>query len=178
MSSGGRNLLVGLGKFIAVVAAGLAVGAALGFGLSELSGSGNDGQELQATAPAASATAAPADAKATILGVMFEPARSASGKARKRARLSVRVRVTNGGRGTLTIGRPALVLPAGTTKADPKADDAFAGALLEPIAAGAMATGVLRFETAGAVTRALAAKQPATLQIAGEKLTVRRYPGR
>ncbi len=124
--------------------------------------------------PRTTATATAADATAKVLGFKFEPAQSASGKARKRARFSVRASVTNDGSGPLTIERPELVLPGGRTEPDPKADEEFAGGLLKPIEAGDTATGVLRFETAGAPTDQLAAKKPATLEIAGKKLKIQR----
>lgn len=178
MNPDARSLLRGLAKFVAVVAASVLAGVALGLGLSEVSG--DDGTPIASLNPpgTATGTTAAADAsgesraKATagtsgpagasdakgaakpryrVLSATIEPATSASGMQRRRARVTVRLRATAGSE-PLTLDTPTLVAGNERQPVDPNAADA-AGALLKEIPAGDSATGELRFETAGALTQ-------------------------
>jgi len=109
--------------------------------------------------------------RAQVLSAVLYPAKSASGRARRRARVVVRVRVTNRGLATLA-PKPAILL-AGTDEvpANTRAG-AVAGDLLKPLARGASATGELRFETAGAFTQRLTSQPQARLRIAGRTVAL------
>jgi hypothetical protein len=158
--------LRGLAKLAAVLVVGVALGAGLGFGMSIMTGGGAASDPV-----ATQVKPIAADPAAKVLSAELERARSADGIARKRARLSVRVQLENPTGESLTVSRPQLVLPLGRTKADPNADS-FAGELLRPIAPQSSATGVLRFETAGAVTQRLVDDQRGTIEIAGQTVAV------
>lgn len=160
-----RALASGLAKFVAVVIGGAALGAGVGVGLSELSG-GGDSEAPVTAAPTATEAAGATEPTAEVLSTELLEAETASGQARDRARLSVRVRLSNDTNEPLTTDRPVLVVDAGETEADPAAD-IFAGNLLEEIGPGDSVTGILRFETAGAVTAELRDAGEAELEIAG-----------
>jgi hypothetical protein len=88
------------------------------------------------------------------------PATTPSGRARERMRVAVRLRVRNTGgrRVVLDRGHRRIYLAAGgATVAHDPAAERLPGALAHArgLAPGATATGELRFETAGAVTRRL-----------------------
>lgn len=104
-------------------------------------------------------------ARVDILSATVQPAGTPSGQRRKRARVTVYLRVTNQRGSTITNLEPVLlagvrVLP------DPNATYTT-GSLLEPVPPGTTATGTLRFETAGAVTDRVLATRRAQLHIAG-----------
>jgi len=180
------SLLRGLGKFLAVVVASTLVGAALGIGLSKLSG-----DEATSSAPLAAApAAAPARTGATgasgatgaddaepqaprirVLSSTLVPATTPSGRKRRRARVAVRLRVTARG-DKATLGTARLISGDDELTTDPQAADA-AGDLLDPISAGKSATGELRFETAGALTTRLADQKRARLRIGDRRLPLR-----
>jgi hypothetical protein len=106
-----------------------------------------------------------------ILSAVLYPAATAGGQARRRARIVVRVRVTN--RGAAALAPQDALLLAGDRRvaADPRAST-VARSLRRPLAAGARATGELRFETAGAVTRLLTTKRRALLRMAGRTVAM------
>jgi hypothetical protein len=179
-----RLLLRGLAKLVAVVVVAGAIGAALGIGLSKLSG------DDTAPAPAAPTTAAstsvpaattaspPSEPAATaaslakvrvrVLGAVLHVASTPSGVRRRRARLAIRVRAENTGATSVTLARPTLTAAGISTKADPKADAPTTN--FGPLAAGETRTVTLRFETAGAQTAALASERRGQLRIAGRTL--------
>lgn len=155
-----------MAKFVAVVVGGLAIGAGIGLGLSALSGGGGS-PAATSSAPSSKSTLP----EAKVLSTTLERAQSADGRARNRARLSVKVELLNPTGEQLTPDRPSLVVPDGKTEADPNADS-YAGGLLKPIAPSASATGTLRFETAGSVTQSLIDDHRGTLEIAGRSVVV------
>lgn len=169
---GARALLIGFGKFCAVVALGLAAGGGIGLGLAELTGAEEpipSVSDVGTATPSPTATPGP---EIEVLASDLLEAQTASGRARQRARVSVRVRLVNTTDDELTVERPELVVSSGRTPADPAAD-LFTGTLLDPVAPGDRATGLLRFETAGAVTEQIAEEGQARLEIAGESVLVR-----
>jgi hypothetical protein len=101
------------------------------------------------------------------------PASTPSGRAQRRARVVVRVRVTNRSTSTISAQVPRLLVGTRTVRNDPRAADA-AGALLRPLRPAASASGELRFETIGTVTEALTAR-PRTrtrTRIAGRTVSI------
>lgn len=99
------------------------------------------------------------------------PATSPSGIERRRARVTVRLRVT-ARRDDVTLDTARLISGATRLRNDPNAEEA-AGDLLDPIPAGESATGELRFETAGALTDRLASRRRAELRIGDRSLPLR-----
>jgi len=106
-----------------------------------------------------------------ILSAVLYPAATESGRARQRARVSIRVRVTNRGADSLEPEAPVLIAGDDRVTADPRATE-LAGDLLEPLAPETSATGELRFEIAGAVTQRLTAQPRARLGIANRTVAV------
>ena len=162
-----QTLLRGSAKFAVVVVGGLTIGVGIGFGASAIRGDGAPARVTAATEPASNTTLP----EARVIATTFDLARSEDGRHRNRARLSIRVQLTNPTGEELAPKRPELVVPDGRTPADPNADS-FAGGLLEPIAPSASATGTLRFETAGTITQNLIDDRRGTLEIAGRSVVV------
>ena len=100
----------------------------------------------------------------TVLSATLKSATTASGRARQRASIGVRVRVTNRTGERVTLGSARIAADGANQVADP-AQAADAGALLRPIADGASATGTYLFETAGDLTGTLQDSGSATLRI-------------
>ena len=197
-----RTLWVGLAKFLAVIVGGTAVGAGIGIALSALSGNGGNestaspraiatpSAEARTPTPTSTArTPTPTSAARTPtptgtavpagegLGLRVESARlisasTASGRARQRARLVVRVRLSNRSDVRLPAQNPLLLNGAGTVRVDPFAADA-AGPLLRPLAAGMSAVGELRYETAGELTQRLTDQRRARLRFGSEVISVK-----
>lgn len=175
-------LFRGVLKFAVVVLAATAVGAGLGVGLAALSG--DDGPSpvpvttsaSTSTSPAQTTAATPAQGsrspRVRVLSAVLFPSATASGRARRRARLSVRVRVTNRDSATLAAQDPQLLVDTRRISTDPRADS-VAGPLLESLAPAASAAGELRFETTGAVTGRLHARPSARLRIAHRTVAVK-----
>jgi len=186
-----RLLLRALGKFLAVVVVAGGVGALLGIGISKLS---SDDEPQTAIAPDTtsptpepSAGAAVSDATAstpapasqdpleqisvTVLFAVLHPAATPSGIRRRRARLGVRVKVTNRGSRRVVPARPSLLAARQRTPTNPHADRP--GSRLGPIAAGKTVDVTLRFETAGAVTQQLTTQRRARVLVAGRSWPVR-----
>lgn len=98
--------------------------------------------------------------RAQILGVEVTEPTTASAIARKRMRVSVRMRISNSGSTPIFGGATPqwvyLSVQGRRTDADPAAEQ-LPEVLrqTEPLEAGSSRTGILRFETAGAVTQAL-----------------------
>lgn len=101
---------------------------------------------------------------------MLHPPRSPAGRARKRARLGVRVTVVNRGRQRVVLPRPSL-LAAGQRVPTNAAADTRA-TRLRAIGAGKTATVTLQFETAGAVTEELTTQKRARVVVAGRSFPV------
>jgi len=178
-------------KFVAVVVAAGAVGAGVGIGLAALTGGEDDPSPAPQAASSAPGTAtsstpttsttptretAPAKPalvpRVQVLSAVLLEASTASGRDRRRARVSIRVRVTNRGAETLDLEDPQLLAGDDRVSADPRAADG-AGTLLKPLASDASATGKLRFETTGAVTERLTTEGSARLGIAGRSVAVK-----
>jgi len=175
-------LLRGLAKHVgAIVVAGLA-GLGIGAGLAELSGdpgvpggasppvtntttTASRGTKRASTPPQKPAN----DVRVRIVSTILHPASSRSGKRRKRARLSVHVRVTNGGSRRIVPSRPVLVSGDVRVRTDPSQDTD--STKLGALRAGATGDVTLRFEIAGAVTERLREELRARLTIAGRNVT-------
>ncbi|HVF78228.1 MAG TPA: hypothetical protein VNA28_08005 [Solirubrobacteraceae bacterium] len=106
-----------------------------------------------------------------ILSAVLYPAATTSGKARARARLIVRVRLTSRSPRTIPAGAPMLIVGNEAIRSDRRAA-ASAGELLRPLAAAQSATGELFFETAGDLTRRLTSQARARLSIAARTVEV------
>jgi hypothetical protein len=129
-----------------------------------------------ATTSTTTAAATPSDGvyrvpRVEVLSAELGPASVVTG----RALVRVRARVTNRGTKPLAIKTPALL--AGDVQA-PLGDAArkSAGALLEPIAIGATATGVLRFTVTSVVAQRLNAKPGARLRLANRTVSIKLKP--
>lgn len=106
-----------------------------------------------------------------ILSAVLYPASTRRGRARQRARVAVRVRLTSRSVKTLPAQAPTLIAGTARLRADRRATD-VAGPLLRPLAPGKTATGELRFETTGSATRRLTNQRRARLSIAGRTVRV------
>ena len=190
-------MIRGLLKFVAVVVAAGVVGAGVGVGLAALTGGEDDpspAPQASSSAPGTATSSTPTTSTTPVLGttptretapakpalvprvqvlsaVLLE-ASTASGRDRRRARVSIRVRVTNRGAETLDLEDPQLLAGNDRVSADPRAANG-AGTLLKPLASDASATGKLRFETTGAVTERLTTEGSARLGIAGRTVAVK-----
>jgi hypothetical protein len=174
-----RLLLRGTGKFLAVAAVAVALGAVIGIGLSELSG--DDVASTPTIGPTSPAQQTKTQGTAIfgsdkypirVTSASLLSATSPSGRARKRARLVARVKVTNRGTKPLRWPRPKLISGKDRVPVDPNANGP-AGALLKPLAPGATAAGELRFETAGNVTQRLSDTRRARVRIANQTIEMR-----
>lgn len=175
-------------KVVATVTLGAAVGLGAGRGLAEVTGAspsaGPPTRTAGAPPPAPARTKPPAvvDAprraepavgvKVTFAGL--RPAATPRGRARDRARLRLGLRVRNRSDSPVTIDPPRIQVGEDTLRVDM---NALGANMREPLAPGGSAEGVLRFETAGAMTRTLMERRRTTLLIAGRKITVRYQVG-
>lgn len=188
----GGALLRSFCKFLAVVIASLAAAAVLGIGASKLSDIGETEADFPlAPAPAPRSTAAsptpgtrvpratncpgtnsgdvakPKAPGIRVLSSTILTAATASGRQRRRARLTVRLRVT-AHCDRATLGTARLIKDDDEVQPDPDASY-----LLDPIAGGRSATATLRFETAGALTDRLVKERRATLRVNDHALALR-----
>ncbi|MDX6691907.1 MAG: hypothetical protein QOG15_3364 [Solirubrobacteraceae bacterium] len=152
-----RRVLV---KVVVAVVGSLLAGAAIGLAFAALTG--DDGPSTKVAGAAV---------RVQIVSAIMHPAGTAKGRARQRARLSVHARVINTTSSETTFERPRLQSGAALLGIDRNAVQP-AGALLRPIAPGSTADGVLRYETAGDLTRRLASRRRATLRIAGRTMAI------
>lgn len=106
-----------------------------------------------------------------IQSAVLYPASTPRGRARRRARVVVRVRLTNRSADTLRAPAPMLIVGAGRVRADPRAAE-VAGPLLRSLAPAKSARGELRFETIGSITQLLMNQPRARLSIAGRTVSV------
>ena len=185
--------LRGLLKLAVVILAAGAAGTVLGIAISKLTG--DDGPPSVATPPQTDAatptqtadatTSAPAPAsttppssdqgpleqiRVTVGPAVLHPARTPSGRARKRARLAVRVTVANRGTTRVVLTRPSLLAARQRIPTNAAAD--APATRLGPIAAGQTVKVTLKFETAGAVTQQLTTQKRARVLIAGRSSPV------
>ncbi|HEX2725735.1 MAG TPA: hypothetical protein VHN20_07935, partial [Beijerinckiaceae bacterium] len=157
---------IGRRRLIAVVGGAVITGVAVGY----IAGQLLDGGRSEPLRPLPAAEAPRLDP--TIRRGVLQPARSASGKRRRRARVSLTVSLRNAtGSRSEAIPAPALLVGTDWIRVDPAAVTRARG-LLKPIQARQTATGVLRFETAGSVTAHLARTRRTKLRIAGRTLNV------
>jgi hypothetical protein len=203
-----RGLLKLVGVIVAAVAVGAGVGLGLSK-LNGSGGTGAPLPATPTTTAAATATAtttAPAPAatetapsttatettaqtatplqgasvpRVQVISATLFPAASANGIARKRARVSVVVKVTNRNTTVLTPPNPLLLTGQDRIPVDPRAAQ-IADPLIQPLAASKSATAELRFEIAGAITQRLNSKPRARLAIVNRivalKITVSPTP--
>ncbi|MEJ7797224.1 MAG: hypothetical protein WKF42_01900 [Solirubrobacteraceae bacterium] len=168
------SLLASLGvkRLVSIVLWASLVGVVVGYAVATLSN--EDPADLAAGAPAG--TAADREGfQASVLRAVLQPAVTPSGIRRRRARLTMSVRVTNTSTRNSSeqrqgVSAPLLIVDSGRLESDPAAA-AQAGGLLEPVPAGTTVSGVLRFETAEAVTEELIEQRRGTLRIAGQRLS-------
>jgi hypothetical protein len=189
------QMLRGLLKFLAVAVGAGALGVGVGVGLAEVGG-GDDATTALETSSSPSATTAttlgPATTTSTtpstttapatqttettetlaltqhvdVLSALLCPATAAGEQVNSRARVTIRVRVTNRDSRPLAAQAPRLLVGAARIGSVPDAKD-DAGALLKALAPAASATGTLRFQTSGSVTQRLTGQRRARLGIAG-----------
>lgn len=197
-----RPLLRGLAKLATIVlAAGLA-GTLAGIGLAKLSGN-DGGETSTAPVAAATTAQTPTTAASPPAGAQSQPAQpttegsaiadpapAAGGDSASlrvdvlsarltlaspksdRSSVVAQVRVTNPGSRSVVLDPPMLVSDANAFRLD-AGGGADAGSLLGTLAAGASATGLLRFTPSSKVTRRLVADPNAQLRIAGRTVTLK-----
>lgn len=178
-----RLLLRGLVKFLAVVVVAGAVGTALGFALSKLTGSDEPPaaitpdptspvpRPITAAAPSDSRTSTPRPSgqdpleqlRVTVVSAVLHPSASPAGQRRRGARLGVRVKVENPGTQRVVVPRPSLLTARQPTPTDAAADGPKTR--LGTINPGQTVDVTLRFETAGAVTRQLTTQKRARILV-------------
>jgi hypothetical protein len=162
-----------------VLAAG-AAGAAIGIGLAKLSGNDASGEPaLSPTKERTATTVSPTETTSTttatnrvprvqIVSAQLGRVSTSTG----RALVAIRVRVTNRGTRALTVKKPALLSGEEEVPLRTQARDA-AGPLLQPIAPGSSATGVLRFVLPSAVTQRVTAAATTRLRVANRTVVVK-----
>jgi len=125
------------------------------------------------TARTTTTTPAPITTKprVDVLSTVAHPVTAPAGDTRRRARVSVHVRVTNGTGRRIAPARPVLVVGDARLQLAPGSSGA-AAPLLAPLEPGAAADGRLRFDTEGAVTAQLTTAR-VRLVIAGTTIAVR-----
>lgn len=156
---------------IMILVAG-AIGAAVGIGFAQLGRDGNPSSTPTAAAPPPQAPASPAPAGVgvSVLDAVLHPAGTPSGAARRRARLTVRIRVENHGTTLQAFARPLLIVGNATVRTDPHADTPKT--YLPSLAAGQTTAVMLRFEVAGALTSDLMTRRRAQLTFAAHSVAV------
>lgn len=168
--------VLGRARIVRIALSATIAGLVVGVGLAVLDGD-DAPQRAVVTSTATTATGVPEPGYNGRSGPMIVRAEmlratSASGRRRGRARLTVTVRMRNGtDRPRAAPSRPTLLVGDRAVRAD-RVAAGFAGGLLEPLAPHSTATGMLRFETAGATTRRLLQRRRALLRIAGRTLPV------
>lgn len=180
-----KSLLGGLLKFVLVVAAAGAAGLGLGEGLARLNGdTGSPAAATPTTTSSAAATTTAAAAGTTppagtakpvvdveVLSAGLGPQSPVTGH----ARVNAEVRVTNRAQTPLRITTARLLSASDEVPLDSGARPQ-AAALLRPIAAGASATGKLRFTTPSAIAQRLHASPTAHLRIADKTVELNLAP--
>lgn len=167
-----KLVLGGLVKLALVVVIAGGSGAVVGYGLSLLS---NDGAGVApAVKPALTPTqTAPPSVRSVnvrVIDAVLQPASSASGQRRRRARLSVRIRSENRGARAVTPARPVLIVGHVRTPTDPSADSPRTS--MGSLGSGEIANVTLRFEVAGNVTTELVDTRRARVRVAGRSRTI------
>ncbi len=162
-TTGARSLI----REVPKLSAGVVVAAALGVGIgTALFGDRSGDRALPDVVAPSRQPPQTTLARVQIVTAVLQPAQTARGRRRHRARLSVHVRVTNNGEVRIENLDPLLVAAGKRVPPDPFARDTT-GSLLRPLPPGITAGGRLRFEIAGAVTDQLAATHHGVLRIAG-----------
>lgn len=171
-----RLALRGLAKLICVIVVAGAAGVGLGVALSELTAdsakdtSGGGSQPGAETSTAGTRPSSASAVRVQVVSVVLHRQSAPSARRRRRAVLSIHVRVVN--RGKRTIANLAPFLVAGPRRrADPSAADST-GSLLRPLRAGSSADGTLRFRTARTLTDRLTSRRRAQLRIAGRTVAL------
>lgn len=160
---------LGVVRLVTLVVGAIVVGIITGIALATLSDEDNPGSSVQSVP----ADAADGPDGAEVLKAVLQPATTASGRRRQRARVEVTVSLRNlSGRPRPATARPTLIVGDDRVRADSAAAD-VAGGLLKAVPALTSVTGVLRFETAGAATERLTDLRRARLRIAGRTLPLK-----
>ena len=165
----------GLAKIVAAIAVAAVIGLAIGAVVAQLSGDGDSptGGSPGASGPTSTAKRDAAQrgkskgVRVRILSVNLHLAQTPSGRPRQRARLSVRVRVTNRGSGGITLPRPVLATGNARIRTDPSADSPATN--VRTLDAGADRRVALRFEIAGAVTERVLRERRVSLIMGGRR---------
>lgn len=165
VAAGGAGLLLGLGASAFSGGGGppAAAGGAPTTGQAGLGGAGTSSRP-----PAASPQPVP-QIQVSLVSAVLQPAATAQGRQRQRARLIVRVRARNGGNVRVTPGRPTLQAAGITQHTDPHADATNPG--LGSLRPGQTKLATLVFEVAGAVTAELTTGRGARVVVAGHSLS-------
>jgi hypothetical protein len=126
----------------------------------------SSGQAPAPSAPRQIASRAANGVRVHVFSAALHPAATASGIRRKRARISMRVRVTNNSAAPLTPTDVVLLSPRGTVRGTP------GHSLRSLLKRGHRRDSKIRFETAGDVTDGIVSARETEVRIAGVKLAV------
>ena len=164
-----RLLLQNLLQLVAGITACVIVGAALGFTLAALNGSGEPSGAPGASREPAEATTKRAipttsgagerkPVRVAVISAVLHPAATPSGKRRRRGRLSVHIKVSNVGTRRVDAARPSLLAAR---------QRILSGQRLPAISVGRTLDVTVRFETNGMVTEQLRTLKRARIVVAG-----------
>ena len=157
-----------LRKLVVLVVVAGVTGSALGIGVATLTR--DDTERQEAAGPRTAADAAAQAIRVRVLDAVLHPAKTPSGQARRRARLTVRIRARNRRDEPVTPARPRLVIGDARIATDHNAD--APATHLGTLAAGKTAAVTLRFEVGEAITERLASQRRARIHVAGRTLSV------
>jgi len=156
-------------RIVAMVAVAVVVGAGVGIGLAQLGGGGGPPAADSGDQPPPETSKAVLNrVEVHVVDAVLLEAQTPSGEKRRRARLSVRIRVVNRSARRVRLERPVLEVAGTRTETDPRADTARSH--LDALAGGGRAAVTLRFETAGIVTSAIKTLRHAQLLFADRSL--------
>ena len=162
------TLLRGLAKFVAVVVVAGLVGAGVGIGLAKLSGNDGDGAAAATETTPASGSSDLQRPRIDVLSALLGRVSLSTG----RALVAVRVRITNHGGRSLTVGDPILLTGQDEVSPNPATTAGRADRVPRTLAAGASATGVVRFTLSRELAERLTASPTARLRIANRIVTL------
>jgi hypothetical protein len=172
------KLLRGVAKLAGVVLAAGLVGAAVGIGLAQLGGDEDSAAPDVVATNGTETTVTATTARAPYREPRFEVRSARLGTPAPdtgRARLTVRISVTNRNAYALKPRTPVLISDADEVALDAAARDA-AGPLLRAVDPNETATGELRFTLPAPIAQRVGSAGSARLRIAGRTITLRPDP--
>lgn len=151
------------------------VGVAIGLGLAWLTGDSSDAGPASASGRGSAATPLDGHLRLRVTESVLHPAATAAGRLRKRARLTVRLAISNGTEHVVRSARPVLISGRTRTPTDPGADGP--GTRLDPLASGRATAVTLRFEVQEPTSTLLGVTRRGRILVAGRVLRIPVAPG-